>query len=78
MELRGERERSPELALPRCGVRVWIHSTDGFDRLVEMGVVEAHPWAATVDAIPLADRVGFRQPKPSRKELAVKLEPATL
>ena len=34
-------------------------------------------WAATVDDIQLADRVGFRQPKPSRKKLAVKLEPAT-
>ena len=46
-------------------MRVWIHSAEGFDRLVEMGVVEAHPWAATVDDIQLADRVGFRQPKPN-------------
>jgi bifunctional non-homologous end joining protein LigD len=37
------------------GVRVWIDSAEGFDGLVEMGVVEVHPWAATVDDIELAD-----------------------
>jgi bifunctional non-homologous end joining protein LigD len=37
------------------GVRVWIDRAEGFDGLVEMGVVEVHPWAATVDHIEHAD-----------------------
>ena len=37
------------------GVRVWIHSAEGFDRLVEMGVVEAHPGPrpSTTSSLPI-------------------------
>ena len=33
------------------GIRVWIDDLDGLLGLVEMGVVEVHPWAATIDDI---------------------------
>ena len=41
------------------GVRVWIDSLAGFLGLVEMDVVEVHPWAATVDDIEHPDRLVF-------------------
>jgi bifunctional non-homologous end joining protein LigD len=41
------------------GVRVWIDSLAGFLGLVEMDVVEVHPWAATVDDIEHADMLVF-------------------
>src|SRR5919109_3710093 len=41
------------------GVRVWVDSLAGFLRLVEMDVVEVHPWAATVDDIEHADTLVF-------------------
>jgi bifunctional non-homologous end joining protein LigD len=41
------------------GVRVWVDSLAGFLGLVEMGVVEVHPWAATVDDIEHADTLVF-------------------
>jgi bifunctional non-homologous end joining protein LigD len=41
------------------GVRVWVDSLAGFLGLVEMDVVEVHPWAATVDDIEEADTVVF-------------------
>jgi bifunctional non-homologous end joining protein LigD len=41
------------------GVRVWVDSLAGFLGLVEMGVVEVHPWAATVDDIEHADLLVF-------------------
>jgi bifunctional non-homologous end joining protein LigD len=41
------------------GVRVWVDSLAGFLGLVEMDVVEVHPWAATVDDIEHADIVVF-------------------
>lgn len=41
------------------GVRVWVDSLAGFLGLVEMGVVEVHPWAATVDDIEHADMLVF-------------------
>src|SRR5205823_9679209 len=41
------------------GVRVWVDSLAGLLGLVEMDVVEVHPWAATVDDIEHADRLVF-------------------
>jgi bifunctional non-homologous end joining protein LigD len=41
------------------GVRLWIDSLDGFAGLVGMGVVEIHPWGATVDDIEHPDRLVF-------------------
>jgi bifunctional non-homologous end joining protein LigD len=41
------------------GVRVWVDSLTGLLGLVEMDVVELHPWAATVDDIEHADRLVF-------------------
>ena len=37
------------------GVRVWIHCAEGFNRLVEMGVVEAHPGPrpSTTSSLPI-------------------------
>ena len=39
------------------GVRLWIDDLAGLLGLVSMGVVELHPWAATVDAIEHPDRI---------------------
>ncbi|MBZ9706860.1 DNA ligase D [Mesorhizobium sp. B3-2-1] len=39
------------------GVRVWVDDLAGLLGLVEMDVVEVHPWNATVDDIEHADRV---------------------
>jgi bifunctional non-homologous end joining protein LigD len=41
------------------GVRVWVDSLAGFLGLVEMDVVEVHPWGATVDDIEHADTLVF-------------------
>jgi bifunctional non-homologous end joining protein LigD len=41
------------------GLRVWVDSLAGFLGLVEMDVVEVHPWAATVDDIEHADTLVF-------------------
>ena len=41
------------------GVRVWIDSVAGLLGLVEMDVVEVHPWAATVDDIEHPDLLVF-------------------
>jgi bifunctional non-homologous end joining protein LigD len=41
------------------GVRVWVDSLAGFLGLVEMDVVEVHPWAATVDDFEHADMLVF-------------------
>ena len=41
------------------GVRVWVDSLAGLLGLVEMDVIEVHPWAATVDDIEHADRLVF-------------------
>ena len=41
------------------GVRVWVDSLAGFLGLVEMDVVEVHPWAARVDDIEHPDRLVF-------------------
>jgi bifunctional non-homologous end joining protein LigD len=41
------------------GVRVWVDSLAGFLGLIEMDVVEVHPWAATVDDIEHADALVF-------------------
>jgi hypothetical protein len=38
------------------GVRVWVDDVAGLLGLVEMGVVELHPWNATVNDIEHADR----------------------
>jgi bifunctional non-homologous end joining protein LigD len=40
-------------------VRVWVDSLAGLLGLVEMDVVEVHPWAATVDDIEHADTLVF-------------------
>lgn len=39
------------------GVRVWVDDLAGLLGLVEMDVVEVHPWNATVDDIEAADRI---------------------
>jgi bifunctional non-homologous end joining protein LigD len=39
------------------GTRVWIEDLDGFIGLTQMGVVELHPWNATVDDIEHADQM---------------------
>jgi bifunctional non-homologous end joining protein LigD len=41
------------------GTRLWIENLDGFLGLIEMGVVEIHPWNATVDDIERADTMVF-------------------
>jgi bifunctional non-homologous end joining protein LigD len=41
------------------GVRVWVDSLSGLLGLIEMDVVEVHPWAATVDDIEHPDRLVF-------------------
>jgi bifunctional non-homologous end joining protein LigD len=41
------------------GVRVWVDSLAGFLGLVELDVVEVHPWAATVEDIEHADTLVF-------------------
>jgi bifunctional non-homologous end joining protein LigD len=41
------------------GVRVWVDSLAGLLGLVEMGVVEVHPWAATVHDVEHADTLVF-------------------
>jgi bifunctional non-homologous end joining protein LigD len=41
------------------GVRVWVDDLTGFLGLVEMDVVEVHPWAATVDDFEHADLLVF-------------------
>ena len=41
------------------GVRVWVNDLAGLLGLVEMGVIELHPWNATVDDIEHADRLVF-------------------
>ena len=35
----------------------WVDSVEGLLGLVDMGVVEVHPWAATVDDIEHADQI---------------------
>jgi bifunctional non-homologous end joining protein LigD len=42
-----------------AGVRVWVDDLDGLLGLVDMGAVELHPWAATVDDIEHPDRLVF-------------------
>src|SRR3954470_10362393 len=39
------------------GIRLWVDDLAGLLGLVEMGVVEVHPWAATVDDIEHPDMV---------------------
>jgi bifunctional non-homologous end joining protein LigD len=41
------------------GVRVWVDDLDGLLGLVEMGVIEVHPWGATVDDIEHPDLLAF-------------------
>jgi bifunctional non-homologous end joining protein LigD len=41
------------------GVRLWVDDLAGLLGLVEMGVVELHPWAATVDDYEHADHLVF-------------------
>ncbi|OAP35323.1 ATP-dependent DNA ligase [Sinorhizobium glycinis] len=41
------------------GVRLWVDDLPGLLGLVEIGVVELHPWAATVDDIEHADTLIF-------------------
>jgi len=41
------------------GVRLWVDDLPGLLGLVEMGVVEVHPWAATIDDIEHADTLIF-------------------
>jgi bifunctional non-homologous end joining protein LigD len=37
------------------GVRLWVDSLEGLLGLVDIGVIELHPWVATVDDYELAD-----------------------
>jgi bifunctional non-homologous end joining protein LigD len=39
------------------GVRVWIDDLDGLLGLVDMDVIELHPWNATIDDLERADRM---------------------
>ncbi|TPJ31537.1 DNA ligase D [Mesorhizobium sp. B2-7-2] len=39
------------------GVRVWVDDLDGLLGLIEMDVIELHPWNATIDDIEHADRL---------------------
>lgn len=41
------------------GTRVWVEDVEGLLGLVQMGVVEVHPWNATVDDIEHADTMVF-------------------
>jgi bifunctional non-homologous end joining protein LigD len=41
------------------GVRLWIDDAAGLQGLVELGVVEVHPWAATIDDIERPDHLIF-------------------
>jgi bifunctional non-homologous end joining protein LigD len=41
------------------GVRVWVDSVEGLLGLVDMGVVEVHPWGAKVDDIEHPDTLVF-------------------
>jgi bifunctional non-homologous end joining protein LigD len=41
------------------GVRLWVDSLDGLLGLLEIGVVELHPWGATVDDIERPDTLVF-------------------
>jgi bifunctional non-homologous end joining protein LigD len=41
------------------GTRLWVDDLEGLLGLVEIGVVELHPWNATVDDIEHADRLVF-------------------
>ena len=41
------------------GTRLWIDSIEGLLGLVEMGVIELHPWGATVDNIERPDTLVF-------------------
>jgi len=41
------------------GVRVWVDDLEGLLGLIEMDVVEVHPWAATVEDIERPDRLVF-------------------
>jgi bifunctional non-homologous end joining protein LigD len=41
------------------GVRLWIDDLEGLVGLVQIGVVELHPWNATIDDIEQADRMVF-------------------
>ena len=41
------------------GTRLWVDSLDGLLGLVEIGVVEIHPWGATVDDIDRPDTLVF-------------------
>jgi bifunctional non-homologous end joining protein LigD len=52
-ELRIEKRQGGE------GVRLWIDSVEGLLGLVDMDVVELHPWAATVDDIEHPDFMVF-------------------
>jgi bifunctional non-homologous end joining protein LigD len=41
------------------GVRLWVDSLDGLLGLVEIGVVELHPWGSTVDDLERPDTLVF-------------------
>jgi bifunctional non-homologous end joining protein LigD len=41
------------------GTRLWVDSVEGLLGLLEIGVIELHPWNATVDDIEHADQLAF-------------------
>jgi bifunctional non-homologous end joining protein LigD len=41
------------------GTRLWVDSLEGLLGLIEIGVVELHPWAATIDDIEHPDMIVF-------------------
>src|SRR5262249_27544500 len=41
------------------GVRLWVDSLEGLLGLLEIGVVELHPWGATVDDLERPDLLAF-------------------
>lgn len=49
------------------GVRLWVDNLPGLLGLVDMGVVELHPWAATVDNYEHVDQLVFSRPGARRR-----------
>jgi bifunctional non-homologous end joining protein LigD len=41
------------------GSRLWVDTVSGLEALVDLGVIEVHPWNATVEDIELADQMIF-------------------
>jgi len=58
------------------GIRLWVDSLDGLLGLLEIGVVELHPWGATVDDIERPDTLAFSLEPGDEIEWSVVVEAA--